>query len=131
MIKNYNTQSTVTTAFNGGVILANADNAYLRLDANYLNPNGNMLNSTEAANFYLAKPFVDALKNTSDPRLSAIAIRYVGATSGPTQTVANGNTTAAMQNGMPMGKDNATVVAAATADGLANLRHAETRFHTR
>jgi hypothetical protein len=61
---------------------------------------------------------VDQLKNTSDPRLSAIAIRYVGATSGNGQTVAAGNTTAGVQIGMPIGKDNGTIVAAATADGL-------------
>jgi len=80
-----------------------------------------MLNSTEAANWYLAKPFVDTLKNNSDPRLSAIAIRYVGATSGPAQTPANGNTTAAVQIGMPMGYDNGTIPARATADGLASF----------
>lgn len=114
-------QSTVSAAFAGGVILANADNAFIRHDANYQNPNGNMLNSTEAANFYLAKPFVDALKSTNDPRLSSIAIRYVGATSGPTQTVAIGSTVAAVQFGMPMGKDNATVAAAATADGVGSF----------
>lgn len=114
-------QAAVTAAFAGGVILTNADNAIIRHDANYTNPIGNLLNATEAANFYLTKPFVDALKNTNDPRLSAIAIRYVGATSGNTQTVANGNTTAALQTGMPMGKDNATVVPAAAADGLASF----------
>jgi len=114
-------QTTVAAAFAGGVITANADNAIIKHDANYLNPNGNMLNSTEAANFYLTKPFVDALKATNDPRLAAIAIRYVGATSGPTQTVASGNTTAGMQNGMPMGNDNAGAVAAASAAGLASF----------
>ncbi len=114
-------QAAVTAAFAGGVILTNADNATIRHDANYLNPIGNTLNATEAANFYLTKPFVDALKSRTDPRLQAIAIRYVGATSGTGQTVASGNTTAAMQNGMPMGKDNATVVASATADGLASF----------
>ena len=114
-------QSTVQAAFAGGVILTNADNAYLRHDANYLNPAGNMLNSTEAANWYLAKPFIDTLKNNNDPRLTAIAIRYVGATSGPAQTVANGNTTAAVQIGMPMGYDNGTIPARATADGLASF----------
>jgi hypothetical protein len=114
-------QVAVAAAFAGGVILVNADNAAIRHDANYMNPIGNFLNATEAANFYLTKPFVDALKINSDPRLSAIAIRYVGATSGTSQTVASGNTTPAMQTGMPMGKDNATVVAAAAADGLASF----------
>ena len=55
-------QSTVQAAFTGGVILANADNAFIRHDANYTNPLGATLNSTEAANFYLTKPFVDSLK---------------------------------------------------------------------
>jgi hypothetical protein len=114
-------QAAVTAAFSGGVILLNADNASIRHDANYMSPIGNTLNSTEAANFYLTKPFVDALKSNSDPRLPAIAIRYVGATSGTSQTVASGSTTASMQIGMPMGKDNATVAAAAAADGLASF----------
>lgn len=114
-------QATVQAAFTGGVITDNADNAYMRHDANYIQPLGGTLNGSEAANFYLTKPFVDQLKNTSDPRLSAIAIRYVGATSGNGQTVAAGNTTAAVQIGMPMGKDNGTIVAQATADGLASF----------
>jgi hypothetical protein len=114
-------QSTVQAAFAGGVITDNADNSYMRHDANYTQPYGGTLNSTEAANFYLTKPFVDQLKNTNDPRLSAIAIRYVGATSGNGQTVASGNTSASVQVGMPMGKDNGTIGAAAAADGLASF----------
>jgi hypothetical protein len=114
-------QTVVSNAFAGGVILTNADNAYIRHDANYTNPVGNTLNSTEAANFYLTKPFVDVLKATNDPRLSSIAIRYKGATSGPTQVVGIGTTAAVDQIGMPMGKDNGTVAAAATADGLASF----------
>jgi hypothetical protein len=114
-------QATVQAAFNGGVILTNTDNAFIPHDANYTQPMGVTLNGTEGANFYLAKPFVDHLKNTSDPRLSAIAIRYVGATSGPGQTPAVGSTDPARQIGMPIGKDNGTIVAAATADGLASF----------
>jgi hypothetical protein len=114
-------QSTVQAAVAGGVITANADNAYIRHDANFTQPIGGTLNGSEAANFYLTKPFVDQLKNTSDPRLQSIAIRYVGATSGAGQTVAVGSTDATKQIGMPIGKDNGTVVAAATADGLASF----------
>ena len=114
-------QATVQAAVAGGVILSNDDNAYMRHDANFASPIGNMLNATEAANFYLAKPFVDQLKNTNDPRLSSIAIRYKGATSGPGQTVAIGTTNAADQVGMPMGYDNGTIGARATADGLASF----------
>ena len=114
-------QATVQAAFAGGVITDNADNAYMRHDANYTTPLGNTLNGSEASNFYLTKPFVDQLKNTNDPRLSAIAIRYVGATSGNGQTVASGSTNASVQIGIPMGKDNTTAPAAATADGLASF----------
>jgi hypothetical protein len=114
-------QATVQAAFAGGVITDNADNAYMRHDANYASPIGNMLNGSEAANFYLTKPFVDALKSKNDPRLPAIAIRYVGATSGNGQTVAAGSTDPTKQIGMPIGKDNGTIVAAATADGLASF----------
>lgn len=114
-------QSTVQAAVTGGVIQLNEDNAYMRHDANYTQPIGVMLNGTEAANFYLAKPFIDQLKNTNDPRLSAIAIRYKGATSGPGQTTGIGTTLPADQIGMPMGYDNGTIVARATADGLASF----------
>lgn len=114
-------QAVVSAAVAAGVITDNADNAYIRHDANYTHPIGGGLNGTEAANFYLAKPFIDQLKNSSDPRLSAIAVRYVGATSGNGQTAGAGNTSAAVQIGMPMGKDNGTIVAQVAADGLASF----------
>lgn len=114
-------QSTVLAAVQAGVITDNADNAYIRHDANYTQPIGSTLNGSESANFYLARPFADHLKNTSDPRLASIAIRYVGAGSGTGQTVAVGTTDPARQIGMPMGKDNGTIAAAATADGLVSF----------
>lgn len=114
-------QSTVQAAVAGGVITANTDNAYIRHDANFTQPIGSTLNGSEAANFYLTKPFVDQLKNTNDPRLPAIAIRYVGAKSGAGQTVNTGSTDPAKQIGMPIGKDNGTIGAAVTADGLASF----------
>lgn len=118
-------EQTVKAAVAGGVILTNADNAIMRHDQNFQGPIGGMLNSTEAANFYLAKPFVDQLKNTNDPRLSAIAIRYKGATSGSQtgsgQNPANGTTAPTDQIGMPIGFDNSSIVARASADGLASF----------
>jgi len=114
-------QATAAAAFAGGVILTNADNAFMKHDPNYQNPVGGTLNSTEAANFYLTEPFVDYLKNTDDPRLSAIAVRYVGAKSGPEQTVESASFDPAMQNGMPMGNDNASIVAVAANKGLASF----------
>jgi hypothetical protein len=114
-------QAAVKMAFDGGVILTNLDNAAIKHDANYKNPISNTLNSTEAANYYLTKPFVDALKSTNDPRLVSIAIRYKGATSGTAQVPEVGTTLAADQIGLPMGKDNITALSAAQADGLVSF----------
>jgi len=114
-------QATVQAAFAGGVITNNGDNAYIRHDNNFTQPIGNMLNGSEAANFYLVKAFVDTLKSNNDPRLSAIAIRYKGSKSGNDQKPAVGSTNPADQIGMPMGYDNGTIGARATADGLASF----------
>ncbi|MDO6430275.1 SusD/RagB family nutrient-binding outer membrane lipoprotein [Flavitalea sp. BT771] len=114
-------QTAVQAAVAGGVITGNADNAYIRHDANFTQPIGGTLNGSEAANFYLTKPFVDQLKSTNDPRLQSIAIRYVGAASGAGQTVAVGSTDPTKQIGMPVGYDNGSIVAKAQADGLASF----------
>lgn len=114
-------QSTVQKAVAGGLMQSNADNAVVKNDANYKNGVGNTLTSTEAANFYLTKNFVDYLKATSDPRLTSIAVRYVGAKSGPEQTAARASKDPAVQIGMPMGYDNGTIPARVTADGLASF----------
>ncbi len=96
-------QTTVAAAFAGGVILSNDDNVVIRHDGNYNNPYGVTLTGGEAANFYLAEPFVDALKSNNDPRLPAIAVRYVGATSGAAQTAAVATSLPGDQFGLPMG----------------------------
>ncbi|MCL6257525.1 SusD/RagB family nutrient-binding outer membrane lipoprotein [Aquiflexum sp. TKW24L] len=114
-------QQTVAKAFAGGVILNNTDNAVIIHDANYVNPAGNTLNATEAANFYMTAPFVNFLKSTNDPRLGAIAVRYVGAKSGPEQQPARQTFDPALQIGMPMGNDNAGAIAAAANLGLASF----------
>lgn len=114
-------QQTVAKAFAGGVILNNADNAVIVHDANYVNPAGNTLNATEAANFYMTEPFVNFLKSTNDPRLGAIAVRYVGAKSGSEQQPARQSTDPALQIGMPMGNDNASAVTTAANLGLASF----------
>lgn len=114
-------QQIVNTAVAGGVITSNADNAYIRHTNDYANPLGNTLNSTEAANVYLAEPFVNFLKNNNDPRLPAIAIRYVGAKSGTDQTPAVGTTDPAKQIGMPLGYDNGTIAPVAISKGLASF----------
>ena len=58
-------QATVAAALAGGVILANADNAIVKHDANFINGFGNTVNGGEAANFYLAEPFVNALRGVA------------------------------------------------------------------
>ena len=103
------------------LILTNADNAVMRHDNNYQNAIGVTLNGTEGANFYLTEPFVNHLKNNNDPRLVSIAVRYVGATSGPTQTPEIASFDPADQIGMPMGHDNSTIPAVATGLGLASF----------
>ncbi|GAB3640662.1 SusD/RagB family nutrient-binding outer membrane lipoprotein [Spirosoma arcticum] len=114
-------QSTVQKAVAGGLMQANTDNGVLRNNANYQNVVGQTLNSTEAANYYLTKYFVDYLKSTSDPRLQSIAVRYVGAKSGPEQIASRANRDPAVQIGMPLGFDNGTVPAQAIRDGLASF----------
>lgn len=114
-------QTIVQAAFQGGVILSNSGNAKIAHDPNYTNPMGNLLNATEASNFYLTEPFVDYLRSNNDPRLSAIAITYVGAKSGPEQTPASGTYDASVHKGMPMGNDNVGAVKAASDLGLTSF----------
>ena len=114
-------QQVVAKALQGGVMESNADNAIIKHDANYVNGIGNMLNATEAANIYLAAPFVDYLKKTNDPRLKSIAVRYVGAKSGPEQVASRASTDPAVQIGMPLGFDNNTISAEVTKNKLASF----------
>ncbi|QJD80521.1 SusD/RagB family nutrient-binding outer membrane lipoprotein [Spirosoma rhododendri] len=114
-------QATVVKALAGGLMQSNADNAAVRNNANYQNPVGTLINSTEAANFYLTGTFVDYLKATADPRLPSIAVRYVGARSGPEQTATRADRSASVQIGMPLGYDNGTIVAKAQANKLASF----------
>lgn len=117
-------EQVVNTAFQGGVMTSNDDNAVIRHDANYVNGPGRTLNATEANNYYLAEPFVDYLKNTNDPRLASIAVTYVGAASGPEQVPGpdgNGTNDPDLQRGMPMGHTDATIKQVAADMGLASF----------
>lgn len=114
-------KSTVQAAVAGGVMQSNADNFVVRHNANFTNSVGVILNSTEAANYYLTGNFVTYLKSTADPRLASIAVRYVGAKSGAEQLATKAVRTADVQIGMPLGYDNGTVVAKALADGLSSF----------
>lgn len=114
-------QQIVAAAYQAGTMQSNEDNFVIRHDNNYQNAFGATLNGTEANNFFLVATFVDYLKENDDPRLGAIAVRYVGATSGPEQTADRASTDPAVQIGMPMGNDNNSAVTAAENAGLASF----------
>ncbi|NNE76099.1 MAG: SusD/RagB family nutrient-binding outer membrane lipoprotein [Pricia sp.] len=114
-------EQTVQDAFAGGLMQSNDDNYVVRHDSNYTNNAGSTLNATEANNFYMVDTFVDYLSDTDDPRLGSLAIRYVGAASGPEQTQENGSTDPSVQIGMPLGYDNGTIAGVAESLGLASF----------
>lgn len=117
-------------AIEGGVMESNEDNMVVYHDFNYPNAIGNTLNATEANNYYLAEPFEDFLSSRDDPRLGAIAIRFIGAQNGPDQNDAlAGNPPDHVtlsrapedQIGFPMGYDNATIAQVVQQKGLASF----------
>ncbi len=113
--------SIVGSAFSGGVITSNEDNAMIPATSDYKNPAGNTLSGNESANYYLTKTLVDWLKDMNDPRLAAFSVRFVGARSGNDQKDAIKSTTPEVQIGMPMGYDNGSIDARAKADGLVGM----------
>ena len=114
-------EQTVQSGFNGGVMESNNDNFVVRHDNNFTNPYSFTFNGTEANNFYLTDVFVDYLYNNDDPRLASLAIRYVGAASGPDQVEAIASKDSDDQIGMPMGYDNSTIGTVAANEGLASF----------
>ncbi|MDO1444707.1 SusD/RagB family nutrient-binding outer membrane lipoprotein [Rhodocytophaga aerolata] len=114
-------QSYAAKAAAAGVMQSNADNAFIRHTAAFMNAVGNTLNSTEANNYYLTETFVKYLKAAKDPRLASIAVRYVGAKNGAEQVAARINRDTTVQIGMPMGYDNASIASVVTAKGLASF----------
>ena len=111
----------VAKAVAGGLMQSNADNAIIRHNSNFANPIGAQLNGGQSAFFYLAEDFVDFLKKSNDPRLEAIAVRYVGATSGAQQVESRANRTKDVQVGAPLGFDNTTIASAVKDKKLASL----------
>ena len=111
-------EELVKDAVAGGVMTSNDDNYVIRHDNNFTNSIGATLNGSEANNYYLVDTFVDYLKSTGDPRLQAIAVRYVGASSGPEQIEANASRDPDDQIGMPMGHDNITIQQVVTNLGI-------------
>lgn len=111
----------VAKAVSGGLMQSNADNSAIRHTSLYNNWIAVHLTAREKANFYLAKPFVDYLKNNNDPRLGSIAYRHVGAKSGAEQGPPRTTTDPAKQIGMPMGYDDVSIKNTFATYGVASL----------
>jgi hypothetical protein len=114
-------QTYVKKAVAGGLMQSNADNSVMRHTSLYQNWIAVHLTAREKANFYLAKPFVDFLKNNNDPRLQSIAVRHVGAKSGAEQAAPRTTTDPAVQIGMPMGYDDVSIRNTFATFGTASL----------
>lgn len=111
----------VTKAVAGGLMQSNKDNAVTRHTSLYNNWIAVHLTAREKANFYLAKPFVDFLKNNNDPRLASIAVRAVGALSGADQAAPRTTSDPSKQIGMPMGYDDVSIKNTFATNGVASL----------
>lgn len=111
----------VAKAVAGGLMQSNKDNSILRHTSLYNNWIAVHLTAREKANFYLAKPFVDYLKNNNDPRLKSIAVRHVGAKSGADQAPPRTTSDPAQQIGMPMGFDDVSIKNTFATYGVASL----------
>jgi len=101
-------QQYVTAAVTGGVMQSNADNAYISFNSAFNHPSSNSYQGTEKGNYYLAKPFVDALLSTSDPRLALIAVKYQFPANA-LATAGTEDTNPMNQQGMPMGYNESTI----------------------
>jgi hypothetical protein len=113
--------SYANMAVTGGLMESNADNAVVRHNADYRNGLGTNLNGGQAPFYYLDEDFVNFLKENDDPRLTSIAVRYIGALSGGEQVEANADRSFDAQVGMPQGYDNTTIIPVAEEAGLASL----------
>ncbi len=93
---------------NGGLMSSIDDNAKVICSPSYLAPTAGTWQGTERANYYIAKPFIDILQNSNDPRLSRIAVLYEFPAN-DLSTAGFADTDPAHQLGMPMGYNDATI----------------------
>jgi hypothetical protein len=114
-------QQYTQEAVAGGIMESNADNAAIRHTDLFRSPIGNWLNGSEANNYFLVESFVDYLQENDDPRLEAIAVRYVGAKNGAEQQSDIASLDPEVQIGFPMGFDNSTIAPVAEELGLASF----------
>jgi hypothetical protein len=99
--------SIAQEAFAGGVILSNGDNVVVtQYNASVNNGFSNMQRTISPYFYYLAEPFVNQLKSTSDPRLKYIGASYAD----PAKFTTTRDTTTANQFGFPVGYDQVSVL---------------------
>ncbi|MEQ8413735.1 MAG: SusD/RagB family nutrient-binding outer membrane lipoprotein [Imperialibacter sp.] len=101
-------ESIVSEAVAGGVMTANADNAYLTYDGSLYSNGGNASLRNFSYFNYAAEPLVDQLKSTNDPRGKFIVASYdepAAITDGVPDTVL------ANQFGVPVGVLSGTIAA--------------------
>jgi hypothetical protein len=87
------------------------DNVIVKFNTTFNHPSANTYQGTERANFYLGAPFVDYLRNTGDPRLNVISVKYQFPAN-PLATVGTEDTDPANQAGMPFGYSQSTIATA-------------------
>ncbi|MFY0653560.1 MAG: SusD/RagB family nutrient-binding outer membrane lipoprotein [Cyclobacteriaceae bacterium] len=122
-------QSTASSfaakAVAGGLLQSNDDNALIRHDANYRNAMGTNLNGGQDGFYYLDEEFVNWMQNNNDPRISSIAVRYIGAASNNDQkdmhAAGTGDSSMGAQIGMPQGYDNTSIIPVVAGASLASL----------
>ena len=99
--------SIAQEAFAGGVILSNSDNVVVTQYNNTVqNGFSNLQRTVSPYFYYLAEPFVNQLKSTSDPRLKYIGASYAK----PELITSTRDTTTANQYGFPVGYDQLSVL---------------------
>lgn len=101
--------SIVSEAFNGGVMVSNDDNVFVRYDGTaYTNTGNDGLVNNNPYFYYAAAPFVDQLKSTGDPRGKFLIATYAD----PASPLADPNpdTDLANQFGVPVGVINTDLV---------------------
>ena len=92
----------VSEAFAGGVMTSNNDNAFVVYDGTLFtnNNNGGLINNNPRF-YYVAEPFVNQLKSTSDPRSKYMVASFANPNAPLNDP--NPNTDVASQFGLPVG----------------------------
>jgi len=114
-------QTFASQAISGGLMESNDNNAVVRHNPNYRNPVGTNLNGGQAPFYYMDREFVNYLKDRNDPRLTRIAVRYIGAKQEGDQVEANADRSFEAQVGIPQGFDVSDINPQAESEGLASL----------